>query len=418
MPGVPVPTPALEFSNTAAPSQLSRKCSACEEDEAKTLRSKTTASPGVAVATAPSIVHEVLRSPGESLDRASRAYFEPRFGHDFSQVRIHAGERAAESARAVHALAYTVGSDIVFAAGHYSPTSEIGRRLLAHELTHVVQQGKSWPRAAVQLAADGANATAPASAVASASTTTRLFTLIDGLENVHANAQQELVAGEADPQIQEHVQTLGATLEQMRVVAAGDDETLKQQVLAGFTSTHLEQAEVVASSSEITQQSGVAIAKKALHVSNPQDQAEVEADHVAEAVMSGRPTLSIAVPPPTARRWVLNRQLGEQLVAAGTGTLIMDAEVAPETGPPGWVVGGVVALAALAMIGVGLLMSAPGNVADTGIMAEAQAMIAAGTATDICDALAKLMAATSDSARKLKIKATQKAKGCRHSRAR
>ena len=58
---------------------------------------------------APLIVHEVLRSPGQLLDPATRAYMEPRFGHDFSQVRVHTGERAAQSAQAVNALAYTVG---------------------------------------------------------------------------------------------------------------------------------------------------------------------------------------------------------------------------------------------------------------------------------------------------------------------
>ena len=87
----------------------------------------------------PSIVYEVLRSPGEPLDPATRAFFEPRFGHDFSQVRVHTDTRAAESARAVKALAYTVGRDVVFGAGQYSPATA-GRPLLAHELAHVVQQ--------------------------------------------------------------------------------------------------------------------------------------------------------------------------------------------------------------------------------------------------------------------------------------
>jgi len=90
---------------------------------------------------APPIVHDVLRSPGQPLDKAARSFFEPRFGHDFSQVRVHADHTAAASAKAVHALAYTVGSNVVFGAGHYAPTSGEGRRLLAHELTHVVQQG-------------------------------------------------------------------------------------------------------------------------------------------------------------------------------------------------------------------------------------------------------------------------------------
>ncbi len=88
----------------------------------------------------PPVVHDVLRSPGRPLDPATRAFFEPRFGHDFSAVRIHTDARAAESARAVDALAYTVGRDVVFGAGQYAPGTGEGRRLLAHELTHVVQQ--------------------------------------------------------------------------------------------------------------------------------------------------------------------------------------------------------------------------------------------------------------------------------------
>ncbi len=89
---------------------------------------------------APPLVHEVLRSPGQPLDAATRAVMEPRFGHDFSKVRVHTDTRANESANAVDALAYTVGPQIVFGAGRYRPGSTTGRQLLAHELTHVVQQ--------------------------------------------------------------------------------------------------------------------------------------------------------------------------------------------------------------------------------------------------------------------------------------
>ncbi len=88
----------------------------------------------------PSIVYDVLRSPGQPLDSGTRAFFEPRFGHDFSQVRVHTDARAAESARSVNALAYTVGRDVVFGREGYRPGSESGRRLVGHELTHVVQQ--------------------------------------------------------------------------------------------------------------------------------------------------------------------------------------------------------------------------------------------------------------------------------------
>jgi hypothetical protein len=91
----------------------------------------------------PPIVHEVLRSPGQPLDPTTRAYFEPRFGHDFSQVRVHTDARAAESAQAVNALAYTVESDVVFGSHQYAPNNSTGRELLAHELTHTLQTSLS-----------------------------------------------------------------------------------------------------------------------------------------------------------------------------------------------------------------------------------------------------------------------------------
>jgi len=84
-----------------------------------------------------------LGSAGRALDESSRAYFEPRFGFDFSKVRIHADDEAAASARSLGALAYTAGSEIAFDRAQYQPGSAEGRRLLAHELTHVVQQGQA-----------------------------------------------------------------------------------------------------------------------------------------------------------------------------------------------------------------------------------------------------------------------------------
>lgn len=93
-------------------------------------------------APAPPIVREVLRSPGQPLDIVTRRSMEPRFGYDFSSVRVHHGERAAESARSVGALAYTTGSDIVFDSGRYAPGTAAGRQILAHELTHIVQNAR------------------------------------------------------------------------------------------------------------------------------------------------------------------------------------------------------------------------------------------------------------------------------------
>lgn len=110
------------------------ECAAC----AKKKLQRRAASSGPE--TVPPIVHDVLRSPGQPLDAQTRSFFEPRFGHDFSKVRVHADARAAHSARAVNARAYTVARDVVFDSGQHAPQTSEGQRLLAHELTHVVQQ--------------------------------------------------------------------------------------------------------------------------------------------------------------------------------------------------------------------------------------------------------------------------------------
>ncbi|RLK58250.1 DUF4157 domain-containing protein [Actinokineospora cianjurensis] len=86
-------------------------------------------------------VHSVVGSGGSPLAAGTRAEMEDRFGgQDFSDVRVHTGGAATESAKSVHAQAYTVGSDIVFSDNHYDPGSAQGKHMLAHELTHVVQQ--------------------------------------------------------------------------------------------------------------------------------------------------------------------------------------------------------------------------------------------------------------------------------------
>jgi hypothetical protein len=119
---------------------------------------------------APPIVNRVLNSDGQPLDSQTRAFFEPRFGADFSRVRVHNDAQASESARAVRANAYTVGQQIVFASGKYSPNTSAGKQLLAHELAHSRQQAvnlesgtSSGVRISSDLAAEqGADAAAEA----------------------------------------------------------------------------------------------------------------------------------------------------------------------------------------------------------------------------------------------------------------
>lgn len=114
------------------------ECAACRQTRAE--RMQRAATPPGPLGDVPPIVHGVLRSPGQPLDAATRTFMESRFGYDFSGVRVHVDARAAESARAVSALAYTVGQDVVFGAEQYAPRTAKGKRLLAHELTHVLQQ--------------------------------------------------------------------------------------------------------------------------------------------------------------------------------------------------------------------------------------------------------------------------------------
>jgi uncharacterized protein DUF4157 len=131
-----------ELSVGVAPMQISRKCADCgcaDCEEEKKLQRKEIG-PQAHTAEAPALVHGVLRSPGRPLDAATRAYFEPRFRYDFSRVRIHTDETAGRSAFAIAAKAYAVGRHVVFGPGRYTPESQDGRRLLAHELAHVVQQ--------------------------------------------------------------------------------------------------------------------------------------------------------------------------------------------------------------------------------------------------------------------------------------
>jgi uncharacterized protein DUF4157 len=115
---------------------LQRMCASCEEE--KTLQAKE--APGQAFVNP--VVHD-FNGGGQPLNESARSFFEPRFGYAFDKVRVHTGGRATESARAVNALAYTRGHDIVFAPGQYAPETVAGQRLLAHELTHVMQQNPS-----------------------------------------------------------------------------------------------------------------------------------------------------------------------------------------------------------------------------------------------------------------------------------
>jgi len=153
--------------------QAQRKCAECEDEEEEGALQLKESAAAESPATAPPIVHQTLNSPGRPLDAATRAYFEPRFGHDFSEVRMHDDAGAAQSARAVNALAYTIGSDIVLGKTQHASNTNGDGRLLAHELAHVVQQtgGSDRGTAAKLTGSDPRLARTPADEEAESATT-------------------------------------------------------------------------------------------------------------------------------------------------------------------------------------------------------------------------------------------------------
>jgi len=135
---------AVLNAKTPAPAALRRKCAACEEEDGTLQREPDGAAADVA-GDVPASVRQTLDSAGQRLDADTRAFFEPRFGMDFSGVRVHDDDRAAQSARDVGAHAYAVSNHVVFAAGRFAPKTSEGGRLLAHELAHTVQQRAALP---------------------------------------------------------------------------------------------------------------------------------------------------------------------------------------------------------------------------------------------------------------------------------
>ncbi|MGB8217848.1 MAG: DUF4157 domain-containing protein [Candidatus Methanoperedens sp.] len=137
--------PEFVYSDRTTISPIQRQCPRCTkkpDKEEEKIHAKEDAAQIPEVSKEVENTISALRGGGQPLDPVTRAYFEPRFGHDFSQVRVHTDARAADSALEINALAYTAGQNVVFGAGWYAPHTNEGRRLLAHELTHVLQQGR------------------------------------------------------------------------------------------------------------------------------------------------------------------------------------------------------------------------------------------------------------------------------------
>jgi hypothetical protein len=120
-------------------SSIQRKCAHCAEEEKQMQRKENSSAEKNADNSIENYVNN-LNGKGKALDELTRSFFEPKFGHDFSNVKIHDDAEAAASAKSINALAYTVGNNIVFGSNQFQSQSDQGKKLLAHELTHVVQQ--------------------------------------------------------------------------------------------------------------------------------------------------------------------------------------------------------------------------------------------------------------------------------------
>ncbi|MCW3109293.1 MAG: hypothetical protein JWQ09_3799 [Segetibacter sp.] len=119
-------------------SNIQRKCQHCEKEEKLHRKEMSTEATNADNALESYVSN--LSQAGSSLPNEVRSFYEPRFEYDFSNVKIHTDSIASKSAQSINALAYTSGNNIVFNSGQYSPETDTGKRLLGHELTHVVQQ--------------------------------------------------------------------------------------------------------------------------------------------------------------------------------------------------------------------------------------------------------------------------------------
>ncbi len=163
-----VPLGGMSIQRKTMPiSPLQRKCAHCEREEERTAVSRKETGAGAASGqAAPPSVHSALSGTGQPLDGGTRQFMESRFGQDFSKVRVYTGAGAAESAQAIQARAYTSGRDIVFGASQYQPDTSEGKRLLAHELVHTVQQGGGHAAHVQRATSDFQISDLPASAAA------------------------------------------------------------------------------------------------------------------------------------------------------------------------------------------------------------------------------------------------------------
>jgi Domain of unknown function (DUF4157) len=282
----------------------------------------------------------VVQSAGRPIAPSVRAFFEDRLGEDFGDVRIHDDARAAASARSLHALAYTVGRDCVFASGQYAPETAAGRQLLAHELVHVLQQtGRRRDRTGTSHALQ--RQAEPGEAAASEADDV-LKPIIAGLEEALRKLEEQEPGTEVpDGGSMPNQSDLETALREVRRVDVEGTPAEKATIAAQFAQalereTKPESTPAAAEPAVQARREGTA---KGL------DKLEREAETIADAVMQGQALRSGAadVTPIDHASPLVQRQGGPAEAAIGAGVA---------AGPPGWIL---LAAAGVVVLGIAVV---------------------------------------------------------------
>jgi hypothetical protein len=328
-----VPDPDLEPQPPAGRTVCEGGCPVAEDDARFRQEADMgiAASPAPVAAEMPPVVADALRSPGQSLDAGTRAFFEPRFGHDFSRVRVHTDAKAAESARTANALAYTVGRHVIFGAGQYAPGTSDGKKLLAHELAHVVQQ-QATPRIIQREIAPGQPSSAPANTDD-----------IDSQIALVQRAMEELRTREAEDdsgEIITHIKNLQTALTEMQRIKASGTSTERAQISNYFAS--------VAPQGSGSTNAPLMLQRQERTTATNDDPLEREANDFSDYISGSsphKPGMKPLFSRATGTRQRIQRQGWEEALIGG----------GIAAGPPGWVI--LAAAAVVVAIGVGVYVA-------------------------------------------------------------
>ena len=350
---------------------------------------------------------------GQPLEPGVRGRLEAGLGADLRSVRVHTDGQADQMARSVDALAFTTGDDIFFQAGTYSPGSEAGDRLIAHEVVHTIQQSAvdvgTSPTASLHRQENPDGGTPGGPGDDQQDTTAKLRAILGSVQNLYAQARGALNGAEADGEagstpVSDHCAAVESAIAQIQSAISTEDESLRASILAAFTPQSIASATNQAGTAiqvetraqgaaservslpTVVQRRTQSIAMRSLHISQPQDPAEVEAEEIATQLVSGGHSpdaLPVSGSDPSIQRMAA---IAAPLIAFEMGG---GAEAEAAAGPAGWAVGAVIGLVILVSLAV---PSDESTVDESTAMERVQGDRASGQLTNIARHLARLLA--------------------------